>query len=209
MIQDKKTIILLILSAAVALFVIILAISSLFTPVKKAPGDIQTTPGSGQRTSPTPSTYTFTPLQKTTIQQTTDKDVETKNKVVQKTQKNGTTIYLVESPIPLQVDEIRTREGRVIFESTSTETVTLAPLPKITTIEKDFGKPEDIINGVAPFDRIVSAYLYPSRGFVIFANRVTKSVYRIQRFLPMSLNEYKKNYAEYLMPAAPPKGEGP
>lgn len=145
------------------------------------------------------SNYDFTPFQTTEITKTTDDEIKKNNTIVSQEQRGGTTIYQIDSKIPGTTDEIRTNNGVVIFESTSVE-ISTPPPPTLTQIERVFGKPEEIKMQVGD-GFYLNAYLYPAKGFVVFANRYTGTVYTIHRFPPMTVSQYETMYAEFLTEA--------
>lgn len=150
-----------------------------------------------------PSKFTpsqITPLQKTIIGQTTDADIVQKLKILSKKTRGNTTIYEIKSTAA-GVDEIRTEGGKVVLERTSTQIATPPP-PKIAAVEKDLGQPEKELKQVGPVGWYTNAYVYASKGLLIYANRYTGTVYEVQRFIPMSQIEYEKKYgSEFLQPA--------
>ncbi len=185
----------------IAISIIGIALFNTFAPSQSTTPNSDATP-TPVRTSPTPSapqTYQFTPLQISSIGQTTDEQITQQNIILSKRTVGDTTIYSIRSKEPGKTDEIRTIDGVVIFEKTSTKT-NAAPLPKLTSIESQYGEPEETLDKVGE-GFYMSAYLYPERGFAIYANKYTGSVYEIQRFLPMTLAEYKKQYGQTLSPA--------
>ncbi|CAN5201614.1 hypothetical protein BH09PAT1_BH09PAT1_1330 [soil metagenome] len=138
----------------------------------------------------------ITPLQKTTIDQTTDQQIVKDLNVVSKTNLRDITIYKVKSAIPGVNDEVRTKDGKVIFESSDTE-ISSPPPPKMTTVTSTFGEPELIQKSVG-VGWYTDAYLYPTQGLAFFANSQTGTVYLVQRFVPMTLNNYRSQYSEFL-----------
>lgn len=183
--------------------IIIFVLSSAFSPKNQPLNGVETratpTPIPDSSTSVDPITYQFTPLQKTTVAQTTEEQISQQNEVISKTTAGDVTIYTVSSKEPGKNDEIRTKNGIVVFERTSTRT-NAAPLPKTATIRSQFGDPEETLDNIGD-GFYMSAYLYPTKGFAIYANNSTGSVYEIQRFLPMTLTDYKTQYGEKLAPA--------
>lgn len=186
----------------VTVLLVIVVISSFFSsPTKTAPGGIPT-PSVTPYIRDSNGVFNFTPLQKTTINKTTDAEIETENKVISKTQLGSITVYKVTSATVGETDEIRTKDGVVIFESTNIFNKKAGGYPpKASTYEKEFGKPEKILDGVSPWGKFISAYIYASDGFTLFINHNTTTVYVVQRYKPMTVEEYEKTYADYLKPA--------
>lgn len=144
-------------------------------------------------------TYQLSPLEKTVIGKTTDKQIEKESTILAKTKQEDTTVYIIKADQPEKTDEIRTRNGVVIFERTTTETAAATP-PQVSSILSTYGQPEEILDKVGE-GFYMSAYLYPSQGFAIYANKYTQSIYKIDRFLKTTLLEYKKEYGTLLSPA--------
>lgn len=137
----------------------------------------------------------ITPLQKTTIGRTTDDQLLKNETIISKTSKGNITIYKVKAATGID-SEIRTQQGKVIFESTSTE-IANPPPPKINNIKQSLGEPELTQKSVG-VGWYTDAYLYPSQGLVFFANSSTGTVYLVQRFTPMSVSDYRSQYPEFL-----------
>lgn len=159
--------------------------------------------------SPTPTkksstgnkSYRFTPAEKTVIGNTTAAEVEKNEKVLEKKQEGDRTIYTVGSVSPLITDEVIVENGVVVSEYTNIKTNQL-PEVQLSLIERRFGEPEDRFDKVGD-DPSTSGYLYASKGFFVLANRYTGRVFKIQRFTPMRIDEYKKEFPSYIQPAPP------
>lgn len=211
--EENRMKLLLLGVGGLALFVlvmIVLVVSSLFSssPSPSPADDVSGTPTPipDTITQADPRTRQFTPLQKTTIGTTTDDQIRQQTNVISSRRQGDVTIYLVESKEEGETDEIHTRNGVVIYEKTSTET-NAAPLPRLSDITRQYGMPEETLDKVGD-GFYMSAYLYPTKGFAIYANRYTGSIYEVQRFVPMSLAEYKVQYGVGLSPAPEMPKEG-
>lgn len=204
----NKTVFLLAIAIVLIIVIFTITIFSFFNkPGTTQPQNrILSSPTPFQEKGTTSQTKKITPLQKTEIGKTTDSEIVKSHKVLSKTTIDGVTIYTIRSLGLRGTDEIRTKNGIVIFEDTSTTTST-APLPVISELEKQYGQPEDKMDKVGD-GFYISAYLYPSKGFALYGNRYTDSVFAVQRFVPMTLDEYKKTYAKYLSPAPEMPREG-
>lgn len=199
---NKSLFIILGITFFLALIVIIAAITNLFrSSPKTSPGNTPT-PTAIPYVRNSNGEFIFTPLEKTTIKKTTDKEVAAKNNVISKTRLGNVTVYKVTSATIGETDEIRTKDGLVTFESTNIFNKKAGGYPpKASVYEKEFGKPEKILKGVSPIGKFISAYIYASDGFALFVNHNTNTVYVVQRFVPMTVEEYQKTYADYLQPA--------
>lgn len=186
------------LLALIILILISLIIFSAVSPSQTTENN--TTPTPVPTTPVTFDSEHLTPLQKTTIGQTTDAEVVKNQEVISKTLVGTITIYKIKSAINGETDEIRTKDGKVILERTSTQIASPVP-PKVTQVESTFGNPEEQLKSVGPVGWYTNAYLYPSRGIAFYLNRYTGTVYEVQRFTPMTLTEYKKTFPEFVQPA--------
>lgn len=193
------------ISAFLALILFGILILRFFAPQQPSQQNI--------RQLPTPTRYTeenynrapdgsfrFTPYQKTEIDKTTDEQVRKTQTVLSQTTKNGVTIYKVRALSPLTPDEIRTQRGVVVFEKNKTLLDNkYGPLPRLPIYTQEFGQAESTKDNISPYGAEVTAYMYASKGFTLFANRYTKEVYEVQRFTPMSVEQYKSQYREFLV----------
>ena len=146
-------------------------------------------------------TFNFTPLQKTVINKTSENEVEEKQKILNKSYRGSVTVYEVPSATPLETDEIRTSDGKVIFESINVFNDKAGMPPKVNYYSKQFGPPEKLLRSVSPLGKHISAYIYAKDGFTLFVNHNTNTVYEIHRYTPMSTSEYENQFGEYLQPA--------
>lgn len=143
------------------------------------------------------STFTFSPYQKTIIGKTTDEEVKKLANILnqQKTSSNE-ILYTIKSVDPLEPDIIVTKNNLVVFEKTNTITQDSGGLPKISTYIERFGKPDEEIVGSKTFGAFATNYIFATKGFTLIGNSATDNVYQIQRFQPMSLEEYKITYGQ-------------
>jgi len=192
----------LVLIATVLIFLILLLSSN----SSEAPRQILPTPTPIVYTSEnynrtSDGTFRFTPYQKTVINKTTDEEVQKNTTVIEKLETGDEVVYKIRSLNPITPDEIRTKNGVVVFEKNKTLVDNKhGPLPRINTYIEQFGQPEDIVDNINPYGWDTSAYIYASEGFTIIASRYTDEVYEIQRYVPMTVDEYKINYSEFLQP---------
>lgn len=199
--QNKQAIILLAIAVLLVLFVFVVVIINALTP------------SSQEKTinlpSPTPITYTrdvegnfrFTPLSKTQIGQTTLEDMKKRDDIISQSTENGITTFSLESATTGQVDEVKTQRGIVVSETTHIFNLEVGTPPKASIYEKEYGRPELILPSVSLLGKHISAYIYATKGFTLFVNPNTETVYMIQRFTPMSLAQYQTQYGEYVKEA--------
>lgn len=191
------------IAVLLVVIVIILLISILFrTESTKTNQNIYPTPASINEPW---KKYPFTPLQKTSVGLTTDAYIKKKYKVInEELMTDGSIKYKVESVTPTKYDEIRTKNGVVIFEKTRVFTIKFGDLKLLSYYENIFGKPQDIQDNIKLYGWNTSAYIFAGKGFTLIVNRFTNEVYEVQRYTPVSVQEYKTTYAEFLEPEARP-----
>lgn len=200
--QNKQLIILFAIAVLLVLLVFAVVILNSLTPSSQE--KIISSP------SPTPVTYTkdvegnfrLTPLSKTQIGQTTLEDMRKRNIASQATE-NGITTFSLESATGGEFDEVKVRDGIVVSETTHTFNLEAGTPPKVSIYEREYGRSELILPSVSQLGKHISAYIYATKGFTLFVNPNTGTVYMIQRFTPMNLTLYQTLYGEYIKEAPP------
>ena len=156
-----------------------------------------------------PNAESFSPLLKTTIGSTTDKEIKESSRVIREEKTaDGATKYIVGSSLSLTEDEIYTKDGKAVFESTSIYTNKFGQLPLLDSYDEQFGEPDGVIERSVLYGWHTNLYIYAKDGFALIANKFTREVYEILRFTPMSLEEFKRQYPEYLIQAPDPRDPG-
>lgn len=201
MISQRKTVLILLTGViAIAILFFGLLIYSLFSSSNQSEAPIPTpTPVPYQRDAS--GKFIFTSLAKAVVGVTTAKDVEEKQTVISKSISGDITTYEVASATPGETDEIKTQNGIVIFESNNLFNKVAGYPPKLEVYQNEFGEPEKVLKSVSPLGKHISAYIYARQGFTLFVNPNTKTVYEIQRYIPMDLQTYEKQFPEFLQPA--------
>jgi hypothetical protein len=148
--------------------------------------------------SPTPVIIPTSYPQRTTIRKTTVKEVENRSDLIGKEkQPNGSTEYQFKSVISDKPDTAITRNGVVIYEQIITPLDPDAQQYKtVTGITKEFGPPDEIIDGSADFGNLMNTFVYPQKGFAFVGSLRTNQVYQLQYFEPMTIEQYKKTYGK-------------
>lgn len=167
------------------------------------PEPTQTNKTEGYNTAPDGS-FRFTPYQKTEINKSTDADIQEKYQILEKKQRpDGVTVYKVPSAVVSYEDQIWTKNNKVVFEKNNT--FVQYRIPKLAAYKARFGEPEAILEGIQPFGHQIDAYIYASKGFTLIVNPNSDSyfIYEIQRYTPMSVEEYKKQFSEFVQHAEP------
>lgn len=150
--------------------------------------------------------YKISSLEKTVIQQTTDEQIISSFNVQSSvSSRSGIKTYFLSSVNPLSPDEIKTQNGKTIFEKTSTFTTSPGGTPSLQVVLSSFGIPEEVLQGNKFFGDFANSYLYPSKGFVIIANPNTSEIYEILHFTPMAHQQFDILYGVYVEALAPHK----
>lgn len=189
---DKNVIILgsLVVVSTVVFFYIVF-LSTTTTP---SPSPVNPIPTPLQINSEVPKSFAFSPFQKTKIGITSEEEVKKLSVVKVEKINADTTKYTVSSVDPLLFDEIIIHNNKVIYEKTSTLTQLTGGYPFISEFVEKFGDPEEEILGSTSHGQFATIYLYPKSGFVLIGNKQTDRVYEVQRFTPMTLDQYKTIY---------------
>src|SRR5579872_1037487 len=123
--------------------------------------------------TPTPvSVNTFvrnqvsSPLEKTTIDKTTQQEVEKIQDVVATPSPDGTTTYTFPSVNALIPNEVQTQGNTVVYERTSLFTSGPGGFPSLSSFMKKLGTPEQVIQGNAIYGEGINDYLFPNKGVV-------------------------------------------
>lgn len=199
--ENKQSLILLGIAILLVLIVGIMIISSLFLSPSPTEQVAIPTPTPVPYTRNSDGIFTFTPLQRTVINKTTEKEVLKNQTILNKSIRGNTTVYEVPSQTPEETDEIYVRNGVVVSENINVFNDKAGFPPKISVYTKEFGEPEKVIDGVSHLGKFISAYIYAKDGFTLYANRYTQTVYEVHRFTPMSTAEYEQQFKDYLQPA--------
>jgi hypothetical protein len=150
-----------------------------------------------------PTTERRTPLQKTSVGKTTAREIEKSGSVISKIERDGQVVYRMRSASPGKTDEIITRNEIVISERIDTFNKSAGTPPKLQVYRNLFGQPDVVLKEVSPLGKYISANVYATHGVTVFFNRHTGTVYQIHNYLPMTEEEYRRQYAEYIQPAPP------
>ncbi|MGH7246208.1 MAG: hypothetical protein ACREGI_04730 [Candidatus Levyibacteriota bacterium] len=141
-------------------------------------------------------------MEKTIIGKTTERAVQILPDTLATTSSiPDATMYVTKPDGDDVTDEILVQHGVVIFEKTRTLVAGQTP-PSLATYEQMLGKPENVIAS----DETPSTYFFTSKGYVLVANPNTDEIYEVQRFTPMSEDNYKSLFGDFL-PAV--QDEGP
>lgn len=200
--NNKQILLLMIVGISLTVLVVIIVLRLFLTPSPTSNVSASPTPTSVASADNNSQNYQFSTLQKTTIGITKEEDIPTIFRVVSSDDLgDGKKKYTVQSQQPGNPNEIIAQDGKVISETTVTQIPSDTPFPDIEDFISIFGKPEKEIQGNLNYGWPINAYLYPTKGYMLLANKFTKEVYEIHRFEPMTLSEYEDIYSDYLKPA--------
>ena len=199
--SNKKPLLILGIAIFLVLLVFIFIGALFFTPGRELPSQPKPSPTGFALPLKDPQNYKASPLQKTTIGETTEEEIE-KEFNVEDTEDlgQGKTKFVVESGQAGRTAEVITQNGKVISETTVTQVSTQRPFPDLQEFIKLFGQPEKVISGNSRYGWPINSYLFPSKGYMVVANKFTNEIYEIHRFTPMSLSQYEQTYADYIIP---------
>lgn len=174
-----------IIFASIALVVVmfVLVFFSLFS--KTSPNNPPTTP-----TLSNPS-----PLQKTQIGVTTEKDIASIPGITKKTLPDGINEYSLESELKTRPDLFLAKDGTIVYEREITPVDPNSPgYQTLSSIVAKFGNPEKEVKGSNYYGSFLNTYIYASQGFTIIANPNTDEVYEIQFYKKTTPEDYLKEF---------------
>lgn len=162
---------------------------------------------------PTPTTlpggkstqHKINPAQKTIIEQTTQKEVESLPEIKEKSiLSNGSTRYTLTSPFISRKNEVIVKDNLVIYERLlKPKSTTGKKYAQISDYEKEYGHPQKIIRGSLFYGNLIRTYIYADRGFALIGNPFTNEVLEIHIFTPTTVENYIKQYGEDINKNAP------
>lgn len=149
----------------------------------------------------------ISPLQKTIIGRTTNKEVENFPGLIGKeTFPSGETQYSFSSLLISRPNQVVTKGNLAVFERIIVpEKPTETGYAKISQMTKPFGNPEKIIQGSAYYGPFTSIYIYTNKGFAFIANPNTDEVYELHIFSPMNPDEYRRLFGKDIKEGFPQK----
>lgn len=170
----------------IAFFVLILLVVALSTSQPSPP-----------KTSPTPTTSLITPLQKTSIGKTNQKEVEKIPGVSREDSINQETIYTYPSISSLRPNIIIVKESQVVFERVRTDP-DLPSVPKITQYQQQYGTAEKAVQGSKFYGPYTSTHIYGTKGFALIADTESGDIKEFHLFTPITTEDYIRLYGDDL-----------
>lgn len=152
-------------------------------------------PRGSQPTPPSP-VQIFSPLQKTSIGETTKPTVEKFPGLINSQNlSDGSIQYNYSSLIPQRPNTVIIKNNVVVFEQTILpENPQAKGYAKISDFTKRLGDPEKTLQGSKFYGHLISIYIYSSKGLVIIGNSYTDEVYEVQTFSPSTPENYIKTF---------------
>ncbi|MBI2022342.1 hypothetical protein HYS97_00620 [Candidatus Daviesbacteria bacterium] len=141
----------------------------------------------------------FNPLEKTQVGKTRESDIEVQFSPAKKfiATRSGEMVFELESISPLRPDEIRAKEGLVIFERIRLpENPSQIGYSTISSFKVQFGQPEKTIKGSKFYGPLFETLIYSSKGVTIIGNPFTDEIFEVQRYTPTSIEDYINRYGE-------------
>lgn len=147
-------------------------------------------------------------LLRSVIGVTTDDDILKMDPILKKDVPDGKE-YSFLSPLNDRPDIVVTKNGKASFEREILPLeVNSAGHALISKLEEKLGKPDQIVKGSKNYSWDASTYIYANKGVAFIGQQDT--VFEIQTFAPMSVNEYIQQYGQDLNPGVQaPKEGGP
>jgi len=145
------------------------------------------------------------PVQKTIIENTTQREVQTlpglENKI---TLSNGEIMYTFKSPLISRKNEVLVKDNMAVFERVLVPESSKNPGHLlISDYEKTYGQPQQIIRGSHFYGNLMRTYIYADKGFAFIANPFTGDVFEVHIFVPTSVDSYIQTYGEDVNKNAP------
>lgn len=153
---------------------------------------------------------TLSPLQKTNINKTTDNELKSNPNIINNRQlADGSTEYTFKSVFTPRPDIARTQNGIVYFERIKIpDTPGVNGYVTLGELIQKYGNPEKIIRGSNFYGSAAIFYIYASKGITIIGNKDSDSVYEVQVFKPISMEEYINTYNTEFITITPRNNEG-
>lgn len=107
---------------------------------------------------------------------------------------NGIIKYEYLSTYPGINNIIISQNQKVAFKSNVTVSSDNYKTPLIDTYTNTYGLPRVEFTGSEKYGRFAKTYIYPDQGFALIFNPVTREVYEVQSFNPVSLDEYIRQW---------------
>lgn len=134
-------------------------------------------------------------LQKTTINETTEEQVAKLPNVTKTPLENGSQQYTYPSDFRLWNNEIVTKNGKAVLERIVIPDNPAAPGHEtLSEFLRRFGDPDRTIEGETKYSRASRVYIYGSQGMAAIGNPHSDVLYEIQKFSPMSDQEYLNQF---------------
>lgn len=161
-------------------------------------------PKEPQPTAP-PPVQIFSPLQKTSINETTKTTIEKLPGLINvQGLPDGSIQYNYSSQIPQRPNMIITKNNVAIFErDLLPEDPDAKGYAKISDYIKKLGEPEKIIQGSKFYGPFISTYIYSSKGLAIIGNSNTDEAYEIQTFSPLTPDNYINTFGSDISQITP------
>lgn len=181
------------------IFTVILIFISTLTFLAASRQDETTRPSPQSKLAP--RTKSVSPLQKTTVGKTSEKELERELAVDTINERpDGSKIYTISSENFIRKNEVVTKNSTVALEKIRVDTdPNSASYTTFSQVKKTYGEPESSITGSIYYGNFVITYIYAKKGLAVVVHQYTKVVYEIQTFKPTTVAMYIQQYGDDLV----------
>lgn len=137
----------------------------------------------------------LTPLFKSKIGQTTDNEISSNPDLLNKVALGNKTVYSFKPSPNLVGNQVITENGKAVFEK-GTIVEAESKLHLFSDYVNRYGQPEAEYTGSNTYGKFEKTYVYASLGFALKVNPFTREVHEVQKFAPLSVNEYLEKWGD-------------
>lgn len=179
----------LVLFGIAVLLVIVIALSAISISNDSPPE---------QTTNLTTQDEKVSKIQKSVVKKTTPQEIEKLPSLENKVPlPNGSTMYTFASPLLSRKNEVITKDDQVIFERILIpEKSSAVGYTKISEYTKEFGQPQQTVQGSHFYGPFISTLIYADEGFTLIGNAHTSEVYEMHVYAPTTVADYRQKYGE-------------
>jgi hypothetical protein len=198
--KNKELFLLLAVAVVLVLFVLMFSFITFMNPSRQSREKQQAvaTPTPYESLSQAVENDHYSTIQKTTVGETTDEEVEILPDVEEKEDlSDGRTLYSLESPYITRKNEILTQDGVVVFERILAPEQSSAPgHARISEYTRLLGDPQESLVGSRFYGPHVTTFIYADRGLALIGNTHTDEVFEIHTFTPTTVEQYRQLYGQ-------------
>lgn len=137
----------------------------------------------------------LSPLFKSKIGQTTDQEISSNPDLLNKVALGDKTVYTFKPNPNLVGNQVITESGKAVFEK-GTIIEAESKLHLFSAYVNSYGQPEAEYTGSKTYGKFEKTYVWASLGFALKVNPFTQEVHEVQKFAPISIEEYLQKWGE-------------